>query len=77
MSDESIITLEDGSKWRPSTSTDSVSCALCPNVVDTPQRLRLGRRVIVLICGNPWTGNEKRSTVISVTVPESIGVGVG
>lgn len=77
MSDESIITLEDGSKWRPSTSTDSVSCALCPNVVDTPAEIASWPEGNCPDCGNPWTGNEKRSTVISVTVPESIGGGVG
>tara|TARA_R100001440_G_scaffold671_2_gene2077 strand:- start:11830 stop:12063 length:234 start_codon:yes stop_codon:yes gene_type:complete len=77
MSDESIITLEDGSKWRPSTSADSVSCALCPNVVDTPAEIASWPEGNCPDCGNPWTGNEKRSTVISVTVPESIGGGVG
>lgn len=77
MSNESIITLEDGSKWRPSTSKDLVSCALCPNTVDTPEEIASWPEGKCPDCGNPWTGNEKRSTVISVTVPESIGSGVG
>ena len=77
MSDESIITLEDGSKWRPSTSKDLVSCAFCPNIVDTPAEIASWPEGNCPDCGNPWTGNEKRSTVISVTVPESIGGGGG
>ena len=77
MSNESIITLEDGSKWRPSTSKDLVSSVLCPNIVDTPEEIASWPEGKCPDCSNPWTGNEKRSTVISVTVPESIGSGVG
>jgi len=39
MSDETIITMADGSKWRPSTSRDIVSCASCDNEVDTPAEI--------------------------------------
>ena len=77
MSDTSIITLEDGSKWRPSTSKDLVSCAFCTNIGDTPAEIASWPKGKCPDCGITWTGNEKRSTVISVPVPESIGGGWG
>ena len=36
MNDDTVITMVDGSRWRPSTSRDIVHCATCPNEVDTP-----------------------------------------
>ena len=39
MSDETIIVLPDGSKWRPSTSRDVVNCATCENEIDTPEEI--------------------------------------
>ena len=38
MSDETIITTIDGSKWRPATSEDKLQCHNCDNLVDTPER---------------------------------------
>ena len=77
MSDETIIILEDNSRWRPSTSRDIVSCASCPNEVDTPAEVASYPEGNCPNCGNSWTGNEKRSTIIQVTVPQALGGGAG
>ena len=34
-----ILIMPDGSKWKPSTSTDLVECANCNNAVDTPEEI--------------------------------------
>ena len=62
---DTIITMRDGSKWKPSTSSDTVHCVSCENAVDTPEENCPD-------CGQAWTGSEKRSTSISVTAPEAI-----
>ena len=36
---ETILTMANGSKWRPSTSKDTVHCATCDNAVDTPEEI--------------------------------------
>jgi predicted RNA-binding Zn-ribbon protein involved in translation (DUF1610 family) len=77
MSDETIITMADGSKWRPSTSRDIVSCAFCDNEVDTPAEILSYPSGNCPNCGNSWTGREKRSTMITVTMPESMSGGAG
>jgi predicted RNA-binding Zn-ribbon protein involved in translation (DUF1610 family) len=77
MSDETIITMADGSKWRPSTSRDIVSCASCDNEVDTPAEILSYPSGNCPNCGNSWTGSEKRSTMITVTMPESMSGGAG
>jgi hypothetical protein len=39
MTDKTIITMPNGSKWLPSTSTDIVHCVNCSNAVDTPEEI--------------------------------------
>ena len=36
---DTIITMKDGSKWKPSTSSDTVHCVNCDNAVDTPEEV--------------------------------------
>jgi predicted RNA-binding Zn-ribbon protein involved in translation (DUF1610 family) len=77
MSDETIITMADGSKWRPSTSQDLIHCASCGNAVDTPEEVLSYPTGNCPDCGNSWTGDESRSTIIQVTMPQSINGGAG
>jgi len=77
MSDETIINMPDGSKWKPSTSTDVVHCANCTNEVDTPEEIASYPSGNCPECGSSWTGGENRSTIIQVTMPESITGGAG
>jgi len=72
MSDNTIITMSDGSRWKPSTSSDTVHCISCENVVDTPEEIKSYPDGNCPDCGNAWTGSEKRSTEIIVTAPESL-----
>ena len=67
-----VITMPDGSKWRPSTSTDKVTCENCDNEVDTPEKIASYPGGKCPKCGESWTGKEKRSTSITVTAPEAI-----
>ena len=77
MSDGTVINMPDGSKWRPATSKDTVHCANCDNKVDTPEELASYPHGNCPVCGSSWTGSEKRSTMIQVTMPESITGGAG
>jgi len=77
MSDDNVIVMSDGSRWAQSTSTDIVQCASCDNLVDTPAEIASYPDGSCPDCGNPWTGVEKRSTIIKVTVPEQLGGGAG
>ena len=71
---DTIITMPDGSKWSPSTSTDVIQCANCDNVVDTEAEAQsYANDGSCPDCGNSWT--EKRSTTITVTMPNSLGGG--
>lgn len=72
MSSEHIIVLEDGSRWKPATSSDTVHCVTCDNAVDTPEEIASYPQGNCPNCGETWTGSEKRSTSISVTSPEAI-----
>lgn len=58
--------------WKPSTSTDTVHCANCNNAVDTPEEIASYPDGNCPDCGQSWTGGEKRSTSIQVTMPDSI-----
>tara|TARA_R100000541_G_scaffold10115_1_gene17932 strand:- start:99 stop:332 length:234 start_codon:yes stop_codon:yes gene_type:complete len=77
MSDETIIVLPDGTKWRPSTSRDVVNCATCENEVDTPEEIASYPDGKCPNCGSSWTGSENRSTMVQVTMPDSIIGGAG
>lgn len=72
MSDETIIIMGDGSKWRPATSVEKIECATCDNEVDTPEEIASYPTGNCPNCGNNWLGTEKRSTSISVTAPQAI-----
>jgi hypothetical protein len=36
---DTILTMANGSKWKPSTSSDTVHCVSCDNAVDTPAEI--------------------------------------
>lgn len=77
MSDGTIITMPDGSRWKPATSRDVVHCVTCSNAVDTPEEIASYPAGNCPQCGSTWTGEENRSTIIQVTMPESITGGAG
>lgn len=77
MSDSTVLTMPDGSTWKPSTSRDEVHCVNCSNVVDTEAEIASYPEGNCTECGSSWTGGEKRSTIIQVTIPDSITGGVG
>ena len=72
-----ILIMPDGSRWKPSTSSDTVECVNCNNAVDTPEEIASYPDGNCPDCGERWTGSEKRSTSIQVTVPEQIAGGLG
>ena len=63
--------------WKPSRNYDTVHCANCSNAVDTPEEEATYPDGNCPECGSPWTGNEKRSTMIMVTMPVAITGGAG
>jgi len=75
MSDETIITMPDGGKWKPSSSVDTLQCHHCDNLVDTPEEVASYPDGNCPDCGESWTGETKRHTKITVTMPESAGGG--
>ena len=72
-----ILIMPDGSRWKPSTSSDIIKCVSCDNEVDTPEEIASYTNGKCPICGQSWTGSEKRSTTIVVTMPEKISGGSG
>ena len=64
--------MSDGSKWKPSTSSDTVHCVDCGNAVNTPEEIASYPDGNCPDCGEPWKGSEKRSTSITVTAPEAV-----
>jgi len=69
---DTIITMDDGSQWLPSTSTERVHCVHCGNEVDTPEEIATYPDGNCPSCGGTWTGEEQRSTTIVVTAPQAI-----
>ena len=69
---DTILIMSNGSKWKPSTSSDTVHCSYCGNVVDTPEEIASYPNGNCPNCGNAWLGSEKRSTSVMVTAPEPI-----
>ncbi len=69
---DTILTMDDGSKWKPSSSTDTVHCVNCNNAVDTPAEIASYPSGNCPDCGESWTGSEMRSTSITVTAPEAL-----
>jgi len=70
---ETVITMVDGSKWRPSTSSDKVHCANCGNQVDTPEEIASYPNGNCPDCGQAWTGAERKDTAITVASPQPLG----
>ena len=69
---DTILTMANGSKWKPSTISDTVHCVNCDNAVDTPEEVATYPNGNCPDCGQSWTGAERRSTSITVTAPEAI-----
>ena len=69
---DTILTMSDGSTWTPASSSDTLHCANCENEVDTPEEIASYPEGNCPDCGQNWTGAERRSTSIQVTVPQSI-----
>jgi predicted RNA-binding Zn-ribbon protein involved in translation (DUF1610 family) len=67
-----VIEMPDGGRWKPASSSDTVQCVSCSNVVDTPEEIASYPDGICPQCGNSWTGAEKRTTSVMVTAPEAI-----
>jgi len=57
------------------TSQDFAECANCNNEVDTAEEIASYPNGNCPQCGNPWTGSEKLSTMIQVTVPKAMSGG--
>lgn len=74
---DQILTMPNGSRWKPSSSSDTVKCVNCDNLVDTPEEISSYPNGNCPDCGQSWTGSENRSTTIQVTVPEEIAGGSG
>ena len=75
MSSDTVITMPDGGRWRPSTSVDTIQCHSCDNLVDTPEEVASYPDGNCPQCGNQWTAETKRHTSITVTMPQSMGGG--
>ena len=73
MSDETIIVMADGSRWNPSTSEDKLQCHNCDNLVDTPEEVASYPDGNCPDCDESWTGETKRHTKITVTMPQAAG----
>jgi predicted RNA-binding Zn-ribbon protein involved in translation (DUF1610 family) len=73
MSDETIITMPDGGRWKPATSEDKLQCHNCNNLVDTPEEVASYPDGTCPDCGESWTGETKRHTKITVTMPQAAG----
>ena len=70
--DEHIIVIGDGSRFRPSTSVDTLQCHSCGNLVDTPEEVASYPNGKCPKCGASWPAETKRHTAITVTAPEAI-----
>lgn len=70
---DTVVIMDDGSQWSPSSSTELIQCANCDNLVDTPEEAAAYPDGNCPNCNNPWT--EKRSVSIQITMPTSLGGG--
>ena len=75
MSNETVITMPDGGRWRPATSVDTIQCHNCDNLVDTPEEIASYPNGNCPDCGESWTGETKKHTAITVTMPQSMDGG--
>tara|TARA_R110000796_G_scaffold154075_2_gene270697 strand:- start:155 stop:334 length:180 start_codon:yes stop_codon:yes gene_type:complete len=58
-------------------SKDSIFCTKCSYVLTVNTQLDLPVTENCPQCGNFWTGEEKRSTMIEVTMPIALSGGAG
>lgn len=63
--------------WMPAKTKDMVHCVHCDNAVDTPEEVASYPDGNCPDCGQSWTGDEKRSTMIEVTMPVALTGGAG
>ena len=56
-----ILIMPDGSRWKPSTSSDTVECVSCGNAVDTPEEIASYQMATALIAVSH--GQEAKSEV--------------
>ena len=75
MSDETVIFMGDGSRWRSATSVDTIQCHSCENLVDTAEEVASYPDGNCPQCGNAWTHETKRHTSITVTMPKAMDGG--
>ena len=68
MSDDTILIMSNGSKWRPSIFKTIHSS--CNNAVDTPEEIASYPDGNCPQCGNTWTGSESRVRISQL--PEAI-----
>ena len=73
---ETILTMDNGSQWTPVKTTESIGCASCDNIVDTPEEVASYPNGNCPQCGNTWTGAESKHVQVFVASPEPIGGGV-
>ncbi len=73
MSDETIIVMDDGGRFRPSSSVDKLQCHSCGNIVDTPAEVASYPDGTCPQCGLKWTAETKRHTAVTVCMPEAAG----
>ena len=70
---DNVIVMKNGSKWLPSSSSDTVHCMNCGNAVDTPEEIATYPTGICPDCGESWTGAERKDVAITVTMPQALG----
>lgn len=73
---DTIITMDDGGRFYPSSSTDSVQCNNCDNIVDTPAEIASYPDGNCPDCGKAWT-DAKQHTSITVSMPQAASGGTG
>jgi len=57
--------------------TDNIFCGTCNNNAVLPAEHITFEGETCPQCGSSWTGDEKQSTIVEVTMPDSITGGVG
>ena len=74
---DTVLVMNDGSRWSPSTSRDIIECATegCGNLVDTPEEVATYPDGNCPDCGESWTAETKRHTAITVTMPQAMDGG--
>ena len=71
MSDDTILIMSNGSKWKPSTSQDLIRVLLVIMQL-IPQEIASYPDGNCPQCGNTWTGSESKGVRIFATAPEAI-----